>query len=328
VWMHLLLSWGFSLQGQFEDAQVEARKASDLLTATWSEGGHFDDALLRVILAALWTWSGSWDDARVDLRAAAGLDPKLTWAKELANRDAPPRNLLVALGGIGPEPTWDPTLSLNVVRGARELAFTFPGQRTPLRAEEGTVTVPLRLTGTSHAWYERHLVRDNAIQDVIQDSHYALNVTAEAGLHATKTAAAVVVFAVSVTAGVGVSYLVIQACASGCSADAFYLIIGAPLIGIAYGKAKYDDITEESRARLNTQTDPSNFYRFVRFLPEYAWVGWSDDTLGASATLVPDKPKAVAVTPETPPAALGTLKQVSPAASRPRLYFGHVPDVP
>jgi len=33
IWLHLLLSWRYSTKGQYEDGCVEARKASELLTA-------------------------------------------------------------------------------------------------------------------------------------------------------------------------------------------------------------------------------------------------------------------------------------------------------
>ncbi len=36
---------------------------------------------------------------------------------------------------------------------------------------------------------------------------------------------------------------------------------------------------EESTATLKQQLDPSTTYRFVRYLPEYLWLGWSDQPL-------------------------------------------------
>jgi hypothetical protein len=33
---------------------------------------------------------------------------------------------------------------------------------------------------------------------------------------------------------------------------------------------------EESTSELSQKLDPSENYRFVRYLPEYLWMGWSD----------------------------------------------------
>ena len=43
IWLHLLLSWGYSLQGQYEQGCIEARQAGSLLSLPWSPSGHFDD---------------------------------------------------------------------------------------------------------------------------------------------------------------------------------------------------------------------------------------------------------------------------------------------
>src|SRR5512135_1434852 len=95
IWLHFLLSWGYSLQGKYEDACVEAREAGSLLSLPWSPNGHFDDPALRLILAGLWTMCGSWREAQVDLRAAWMMDNSLGWAKQLADRERPPRHLFM-----------------------------------------------------------------------------------------------------------------------------------------------------------------------------------------------------------------------------------------
>ena len=58
IWLHLLLSWGYALQGKNDNACVEARQASSLLSLPWSPAGHFDDPTLRLFLAGLWTMCG------------------------------------------------------------------------------------------------------------------------------------------------------------------------------------------------------------------------------------------------------------------------------
>jgi hypothetical protein len=63
IWLHMLLSWGYSLRGEYEKAYVEAKVSSDLLSNNWSNEGRFDDPLLRVILGGLWTLCGHWDSS-------------------------------------------------------------------------------------------------------------------------------------------------------------------------------------------------------------------------------------------------------------------------
>lgn len=321
IWMHLLLSWGFSLQGKSEQACVEAREAGELLTAPWSEEGHFDDPTLRILLAAFWATCGSWEDAQVDLRRAAELDPSLTWARDLSRSAAPPRTLILVLGGIGPEPYWDPALELNPLRGARHLGFMPRGRRTPMVAENSAARIPLYLTPSSAPWYQRHLVRDNAIQDVIQDSRYAVDTAFETGLRVGSTAAGVGIWVGATALGLAGSYAIVYLCSTGsCSGEALYGIIGLPIIGFMYGREQYRQIEGSSRRRFREQTDPANFYRFVRFLPEYAWLGWSDDPLGAQVELLPAEGR--------PTAPVGILRGPLPGPGLPRVFIGHLPDVP
>jgi hypothetical protein len=319
IWMHLLLSWGYSQQGQYEKACVEARSANFLLEAPWSPNGHFDDPTLRAILGVMWSLCGSWDDAQVTFRAAANLDPSLTWARELADMDRPPRNLIAVFGGIGPEPYWDPEAELNPLRGARHLGFKPQGLRSSLFAAIGEPHLELHLTPGSAPWYQRHLVRDNEIHDLIGDTHYALGTSAEAGLHAAKTSLGVVVWVASTVAGFAGSYVIAELCTISCSGDAVLAIIGFPIVGFEYGHKKYNEIESASAARLAYQTDPSNFYHFVRFLPEYAWIGWSEAALGDNIDLASSD--------------LGTSPAVGAAhlaasGSLPHVYLGFLPDSP
>ncbi|HEU0188328.1 MAG TPA: hypothetical protein VFR06_10590, partial [Gallionellaceae bacterium] len=121
IWLHFLLSWGYSLQGQYEAGCVEARQASSLLSLPWSPNGHFDDPTLRLFLAGLWTMCGEWREAQVDLRAAWMLDNRLGWAKELAQREQAPAQLFVILGGPGPEVQWNPEFRANPLRSERRV---------------------------------------------------------------------------------------------------------------------------------------------------------------------------------------------------------------
>ena len=185
IWLHMLLSWGYSQRGEQEKGCVEARRASHLLTAPWSEEGHFDDPTLRVILAGLWSLCGSWEDARVDFRVAWELDRSLAWALELADRTIPPKNLVLILGGVGPDPYWDPHQQINLLRGLRNLGFRPQGRRSKLKWADSNLQ--LHLTPGSLPWYERHFIRDNAIQELIEDSHYGGKAVYEGGKGAAQS---------------------------------------------------------------------------------------------------------------------------------------------
>ncbi len=320
IWMHILLSWGYSQQRQFENACVEARQAAYLLQVPWSDVGHFDDPTLRIFLAGMFATCGAWNDAQVVLRGAADLDPMLTWARELADRESPPRNLFLMLGGVGPVPYWDPNLELNPLRGARHLGFRSQGQRSPLYFLSGGNRLPFKISPGSAPWYSRHLIRDNEIHDLIVDTNYALETSGEVALHAARTAEAVAVLIGASALGLAGGYAVAEICIHTNCGEGAGLIIVLPIAGITYGANKAAEIQAESKARLAERTDPSNFYRFVRFLPEYAWLGWSDDDVGDRTFLANNA--------QMPPNYIGVINAVTPGAKPPRVFIGHLADTP
>ena len=319
IWLHMLLSWGYSLRRQYEKGCVEARQASHLLTARWSEEGHFDDPTLRAILGVLWAWCGSWEDAAVDFRVAAELDPALTWARELSQRETPPRNLFLVLGGVGPTPYWDADLQLNPMRGLRNLGFEMQGQRNDLSIGLGTGAAPLHLTPGAAPWYLRHLVRDNAIQELIGDSQYGAESVYEVGRYTVQQGAAIAVWTVitlgGVVLGAGIIYIAIQA-GGDSSGDLAGVGVGIMLAGYGMGKAVYNDMTRGSGRRLEQRTDPSYYYRFVRFLPEYAWIGWSDERLGDEVDMALG----------TPPYRDKKVPLHSVGGTVNKVFLGHLPD--
>lgn len=273
IWLHFLLSWGYSLQGQYEDACVEAREAGSLLTLPWSPTGHFDDPAMRLFLAGLWAMCGEWHEAQVDLRAAWFMDNSLTWAKELADRDRPPAHLFLVLGGPGPEPVWNPELTAYPLRSARQISFKFRGQksRISLADRNGVVIVP-QLSPDAGKWYERHLARESELHDVILDSAYGGKAAASSTVAGGKIAATT---GIGLAVGMGGTALGAVIIYYG-TGDALYYgltIAGASILkGIEISQEGY----RESTAELKQELDPSIRYRFVRYLPEYLWMGWSD----------------------------------------------------
>ena len=285
IWMHFLLCWGYAQQGKYEDACVEAREAGSLLTLPWSPNGHFDDAGMRVFLGVLWTMCGEWREAQVDFRAAYAMDNSLAWANELAQRDKPPSNLFLVLGGPGPEPEWNPDLSGNPLRSARRVNFRLRGVKSTLSIvdQQGREIEP-HLTPDAGAWYARLMERESELHDMILDSTYGAKATGSAAWAGAKIVAAttegMLVSAAGVVLGAGVCYYGSQASVSGGSLEgALYACAGGLLLAaksIDWGTKIADDGYAQSAREFRREMDPSDTYRFVRYLPEYMWIGWSD----------------------------------------------------
>lgn len=277
IWLHLLLSWGYALQGKYPDACVEARVASSLLSLPWSPAGHFDDPSLRLFLAGLWTMCGEWREAQVDLRAAWFMDNGLAWAKELAERNEPPRHLFLVLGGPGPEPAWNPELSVNPLRSGRQVSFKLRGRKSALSlADQRGIAIEPHLSPDAGKWYERHLARESELHEMIRDSAYGQKMAVSGTLAGGEIA---VTSGLGLAWGIGGTALGAAVIYFGNSADAFKLglVIAAASIkqGMQFSREGY----RESTSRLKQELDPTSGYRFVRYLPEYLWMGWSDQAI-------------------------------------------------
>jgi hypothetical protein len=280
IWLHFLLSWGYSLRGEQEKGCIEARKSAHLLSYTWSEEGHFDDPAMRIFLAGLWALCGSWEDAQVDFRAAWELDHSLHWAKELGDMMTPPKDLVVALGGVGPIPYWQPELSLNPIRSGRKVLFLFKGRKNPLQlADKNRVMIKTYMTPDSKAWYERHLIRDNAIQDLILDSHYGKDVIAQTGIASARIITSTTVGLAYGIGGTALGGLIVYVGLKGNSGELITFGAGIAIAGIKKGADIAKKGTRRSIRDMEERLDPSKNYRFVRFLPEYFWVAWDEEGL-------------------------------------------------
>jgi hypothetical protein len=281
IWLHFLLSWGYALQDKNEDACVEARIASSLLSLPWSPAGHFDDPTMRLFLAGLWTMCGEWHEAQVDLRAAWFMDHSLTWARELAEHSLPPAHLFIVLGGPGPEPVWNPGVTPNPLRSGRQVSFRLRGAKRPLSiADQRGIAIESYLSPDAGKWYERHLARESELHEMILDSAYGGHAAVSGSLAAGKiavTSSAGLAIGIGGTAlGAAVIYAGTQS-SSGADAVKLGLIIAAASIkqGIKISRQGY----QESTRTLKQELDPTIGYRFVRYLPEYLWMGWSDQDL-------------------------------------------------
>jgi hypothetical protein len=295
IWMHFLLSWGYSLRGEREQACVEARIAGSLLDLPFSPNGRFDDPAMRIFLAALWAMCGEWREAQVDLRAASMLDESLDWARELAETTDAPAHLIVVLGGTGPEPYWNPEGGANPLRSGRQVGFRLAGAKRTVRiTDRKGYRLETHRSPDAAPWYQRHLARNNEIQELIADSHYGKDVVVHGGVASVKIGASTVAGLAWGIGGIAVGAIVLRAAAESGNGEGVALGLSIAAAGVAKGletaKSGYRSSAEELEARL----DPSPAYRFVRFLPEYCWVAWTDAALeypveiGSAAQLRPN----------------------------------------
>lgn len=283
VWLHFLLSWGYSLQGQYDNACVEARQASSLLSLPWSPNGHFDDPTMRLFLAGLWAMCGEWREAQVDLRAAWLMDNHLVWAKELAGRDKPPAHLFIVLGGPGPEPQWDPELTSNPLRSERQILFKLRGKKNRiLLVDRNGIAIEPQLSPDASKWYERHLARESELHELILDSAYggqmAVSGTIASARIAATTSAGLAIGIGGTVLGGAIVYAGLNSSSSS-SGNVVKLGLVIAAASIAEGMKISKDGYKESSREFKADMDPSTRYRFVRYLPEYLWMGWSDQNI-------------------------------------------------
>lgn len=286
IWLHLLLSWAYALQGKNDNACVEARQASSLLSLPWSPAGHFDDPTLRLFLAGLWTMCGEWREAQVDFRAAWYMDNTLTWAQELANREQPPASLIIVLGGPGPEVNWSPELNFNPLRSSRQVSFKLRGQRSALYISDiNKRPLNTHISPDARRWYERHLERESALHELILDSAFGGKATTSGAIASSKIAAKT---GLGLLVGIGGAALGIAIADAGLKSGSDDLVRNGLITaaaGITWG---WEIISEGYRTSVNEfkqDVDPSSQYRFVRYLPEYLWLAWSEQPLIFPVTL-------------------------------------------
>lgn len=280
IWLHMLLSWGYSLQGKYEHACVEARVASSLLSLPWSPAGHFDDPTMRLFLAGLWAMCGDWPEARVDFRSAWKLDNRLGWARELADREQAPANLFLILGGPGPDAEWTPELKLNPLRSNRQISFKLRGRKSAISISdrEGKIITP-QISPDASKWYERHLERESELHEIILDSAFGGKATAHGALAGTKIAAKTGLGVLVGLGGTALGLVIANAGAQSGSSEVVRFGLITIAASLTYGGKIISEGYDSSIRDFKKEIDPSTTYRFVRYLPEYLWVGWSDQSI-------------------------------------------------
>lgn len=276
IWLHFLLSWGYSLQGKYEEACVEARLSSSLLSLPWSPVGHFDDPAMRLFLAGLWTMCGEWREAQVDLRRAWFMDNSLTWASELAEHNDPPAHMFLMLGGPGPEPVWDPELTANPLRSNRQIRFKLRGRKSMLSmTDQRGIKIESHRSPDAANWYGRHLTRESELHELILDSTYGGQAAVSGTVAGSKIAAT---SGMGTAVGIGGTALGAAIIKYG-TGNALAYGVAVAVASIEAGMQIASQGYEESTSQLKQELDPSTTYRFVRYLPEYLWMGWSDQAI-------------------------------------------------
>jgi hypothetical protein len=285
IWMHFMLSWGYSLRGDFEKARVEVNRSAVLLSNKFSEEGRFDDPFMRVICGVLWNMCGEWDHARTDFRRALLLNPSMKWIKELINMEEAPVNLTLILGGIGYQPYWNPKGNA-FVRGFRDVDFKAMGNRSHLILSiPGNIRLNLFITPDSSAWYARHKTRNNEISETIDDVKYtekfSISSAKMSGRVIFGIAGGLLIFTLLGAAGIGIAALGIYAESAELAGVGIGVLVYGGYTGIDFAGRNIKNASSDYKKEMN----PSDKYRYVRFLPEYSWLGWSNKSITAPLTV-------------------------------------------
>lgn len=273
--LHLISAMQFIKIKKWEAAEVEARRAAFYLQSYFPDDKeHFDDPALRLWLAGIWTALGQWSEAVVDLRKAKQLNPTLA-LDELISSPKPPLDFSLILDGSGPEVHWNDSITPTLVN------------LTPKPSEQ--------IQCDTKAWYDRHLLRNTQIRDLVEKSNYlseslAISTSANAK-KSSGYAASTAIKGVGILAGgavIGLGLAVIGHDPSGSLVG--YLLGSGFLLGAYFWKqadktsAEINNWAENDRKE---QIEKMQTYRFIRFLPN--WISLSTakhkPDLGKSRTI-------------------------------------------
>ncbi|XDD41638.1 hypothetical protein AB3N58_09975 [Leptospira sp. WS60.C2] len=312
IYLHILLGLYYSRVEQYEKAKIQARYAGNLLSGEWSAEGQFDDPTLRLLLASLWLTTGEKEEAMVDFRKATQLKPQSQSIRSFANEMVPTDGEFVFIfGGPGAEPTMDPSVNLNFIRGLRNLKFTTSGKQSQLLLVDQSKSMQLSLEKGTLGWYERHLVRDNEISELVQDSKYFQLMSATAIKEGTKgtlkITGSILASATIIALGAGIVYVGSEVSSGEIMGLGFVTMVG----GFQLGRQWIGTSIRQTRDNIKEDLDVSNEYRYVRFFPEYVWIGKSKTKLNSPNLRSNQGPVTYHLTP-----AMGKVK----------VRFGFVPD--
>ncbi|ABZ94595.1 Hypothetical lipoprotein [Leptospira biflexa serovar Patoc strain 'Patoc 1 (Ames)'] len=313
IYLHILLGLYYARVEDYEKAKIQARYAGNLLSGEWSAEGQFDDPTLRLLLASLWLTTGAKEEAMVDFRKATQLKPQShsirSFAMEMVPTDG---EFIFIFGGPGAEPEMEPSANLNFIRGLRNLKFRASGNQSTLLLVDQSKTMTLSLEKGTLGWYERHLIRDNEISELIQDSKYFQLISATAIKEGTKgtlkVTGSILASATIIALGAGMVYVGAEVNSEDLAGLGIITIIAGFQLGSEWVSAS----VRQTKENIKEDLDISNEYRYVRFFPEYVWIGKSKTKLKSPILTSNKGPVTYHLTP-----AMGKIK----------VRFGFVPDV-
>ncbi len=288
VLIHLLSAMAFIKEQKWESAKVEMRQANFYMQSIFNENQpHFDDPSLRIWSGSIWASLGQWDEAQVDFRKAAELSGSVELRK-IAHLDSPPKELNLVFTGVGPELGWskirpEPDFKKNEQKPT--LAGFSDGVFTTSKSTQ-------MVSFSTFPWFQRHSERNHLIRDYLLKSKY---MTESAGLIAmttTKKTYAGTFAASMAVAGValglvvigGTLYLVMKATEGGSSSNLGEVLVYGIGLGAAIGAAAikgaqslYTNASNEAELEEQKNFDQMKIYRFVRFMPNWISLVWSDE---------------------------------------------------
>jgi hypothetical protein len=171
-------------------------------------------------------------------------------------------------------------MKINPLRSHRQISFKLRGQKSMLTiSDHSGVVVSTKISPDASKWYERHLERESELHELILDSTFGGKATASGAIASTKIAAKTswgLLIGVGGTAlGLAISNAGLK---SGSDDTVKYGLITAAA-SITWGLKFISEGYKSSVREFKQDLDPSMHYRFVRYLPEYLWLGWSDQAM-------------------------------------------------
>jgi hypothetical protein len=167
-------------------------------------------------------------------------------------------------------------MSIYPLRTTRQVSFKLRGRKSRISlADSNGVVIAPQLSPDAGHWYQRHLERESELHELILDSAFGGKAAASGTVAGGKIAA---------TTGIGLA-VALGGTALGAAiinygtGDALYYGLAVAGAGIQKGMQISQQGYQQSASKLKQDLDPSISYRFVRYLPEYLWLGWSDQPI-------------------------------------------------
>lgn len=292
IMFHLVTGLAFAQKNQLNKAKVEARRAAYYLPGALISDNSFDDPGLRMILASLWLMCDEWQQARANLRRAAKLNPEhYSWAQDIASKKSPPKQFILALRGVGPEVIRKPDHKDSKRWG---LLFSFEEKEVALSYKTNRNSTLLDHPWSTQNWYLRHFNRDSIPRTMLDNVNYgarkAIGVTGAVilGIGVAIGAVTLLVGGIGIGAGLIIAGLATE---SGTLLD---LATKVSYFVISVSIATASDVAEFGRREAtqiySTNSDASESYRFVRFLPSLIYAHASDTPSSEPGTIHGAKP--------------------------------------